>query len=530
MIAALALACNPHASSSSDPPITTTDDTSTGDDTAAPTDTGTPPDPDTTTSSTTTDTSSTTTDPAPTTTGAPACPTGDVLIEDPAELGALAGCTDIPGDLEIRGPITDLTPLSELRTVAGNLIISGKTHPSVVLTSLAGLENLESVGGLGLSDLGVTDLTIFNDLTELPGGLSVWDMPALTSLEGLHNITRVGGLSIGYSPALTDLEGLRGLQRVDTRLTLDHLEISDLAGLAALTSIGDPGGEPVVVVLRELPQLTTAELSVAWHEAHDIFIDKTALTDLSLLTGAEHLEALVLRENHSLTDTLGLESLTTVDGDLSFHSNNALADLTALAALESVGRLALTGKTWLLDLSALTSLATIDGLLVYNNAIVDLGPFPALTTLGDVTIDADQISGLSGLSGLTTLRSLTLRNNPALADLADLAALEHIEADLSFEANAGLTSVDALTNLTHVDGYLVIILNPALPQQDAEAWATPITVGGVRKVAGNKDAGPPADPCPWAGDGWCDEPDGGNGICVDLSDPDDCCEGSCRGP
>lgn len=94
--------------------------------------------------------------------------------------------------------------------------------------------------------------------------------------------------------------------------------------------------------------------------------------------------------------------------------------------------------------------------------------------------------------------------------------------------NAALATVNDLAALQTIGGRLVVVLNPSLPQADALAWGDAIDVRGVRKIAGNKDAGPPLDPCPWFEDGECDEPTNGSGICGEDLDGDDCCPGYCE--
>lgn len=118
--------------------------------------------------------------------------------------------------------------------------------------------------------------------------------------------------------------------------------------------------------------------------------------------------------------------------------------------------------------------------------------------------------------------------NDALGDLEELAELIDIKGDLYIGDNAWLPTLTDLAALKTVGGRLEIVVNPALPQADAVAWAAPIVVGKDRKIAGNKDPDPLADPCPWFQDGECDEPMGGLGICAEDSDGDDCCPGWCE--
>lgn len=461
----------------------------------------------------------------------PPCSALDIVIETPAQLDALAGCTDLPGDLSIVGPITDLTPLASLAHVGGLLKLDGRSHVDSKLLSLAGLESLQSVGGLLIEGVWVTDLQPLAGLTDVPGGVSIVENEALTSLSGLHNLTHVGGyLMVGHCPQLTDLAGLQALVRVDGDFYLQVLPIVDLHGLEALAEIGTPGGAPVKVRLRELPQLASIEaLNPLWHDAQEVTLGETALVDLGPLAGAVELRDLYLIDNPALASVDGLESLTLVHGQLSLLGNDALTDLGALAGLQSAGGLTLGGDKWLVDLSALTSLTTVGTLLVQNKQIKDLGPFPALQQVGTLWVRyTDQLESLSGLAGITTLEALRLDSNLSLVDLSGLSAITQIAGDVAILDNGALTSLLPLAALSAVEGDLTVVGNLALPQIDAEAWGAPIAVGMVRKIAGNKDAGPPKDPCPWSGDGQCDEPLEGLGICADKSDPDDCCRGFCE--
>ena len=130
-----------------------------------------------------------------------------------------------------------------------------------------------------------------------------------------------------------------------------------------------------------------------------------------------------------------------------------------------------------------------------------------------------QLTALSGLAGLASVGELWLADNPALPDLSDLAALTHVEGNLEIRSNDALSSVGDLAAVTSVGGRLIVVTNQSLLQTEAIAWGATIEVGLDRKIAGNKgDPATPADPCPWAGDGQCDEDE----ICAPGTDESDC--------
>lgn len=474
----------------------------------------------------------------------------DTDLDSQDDVALFAGCTDVTGSLQIFGDVTDLKPLASLRRIHGSLQISnieGTLDPAWALLSLEGLEGLESVRGLDLSYLVVTSLQPFAGIKELPGGLQlrqlselesladlhdlehiggpltikdsakltdlqalagvtgmtgdllIEGLPMLESLEGLHNIQHIGGrLAVDDCPVLADLDGLRGLQRIDDRMHVRGLPITSLHGLEALTMVGEPSAKAALVTLGDLPQLTSlAGLAIEWHDAHQVWIYRTRISDIDALAGASELYNLWLTENDELIDLAGLESLVVVHDTLSLGGNTNLVDLGALGSLKSVGGLTLTD-------TALTDLA-----------------LPALQKVGDLRITLNpQLVALSGLDGLTSLGSLVLEHNPALVTLPDLSALMQVEGDLVLRSNDALTTVAELANVTDVGGRLVVVLHKELLQTEAVAWSETITVVGARKIVRNKgDLSPPADPCPWFDDGQCDEE---GGVCAPGTDPWDC--------
>ncbi len=508
-------------------------------------------------SSTTVDASTTG---APTTGGGPAdlppidpCLDGDVFVATQEELDALAGCVEIPGKLTIVGDqIGSLVALSELRVIGGGLFIGrdGGVLTTPRITSLAGLEGLESVPSVGLAWLDqLSNVEALAGLTAVPGELSLYQLPKLAALEGLHNVESVDSLSISACPSLVDLSGLRGLARVASRIGFSELRLTDFTGLAALTEVGAPGGEPAWVLIRDNPLLLTLDglEGVVWHDAlHLDVVNNAKFHDLGALSGAVELGGFELADNDYVLTLAGIESLATVTGALILDSNYRLKDISALAAVESVLALRVVGDQSFFDLSPLVSLKSAGSFTVEYSDLVELGPLPALQSLGDLTIrgnsDLVSISGVSGVTGLarltiestsvladlsplagvTALESLRIRENKAITELSGLGAVAEITGLAEISGNAAITAVAGMAALKTVGGRLKVMLNPALPQPDAVQWGAGVAAALGRKIAGNKDAGPPLDPCPWQNDVECDDVMYGLGICVDGSDPADC--------
>jgi hypothetical protein len=141
---------------------------------------------------------------------------GNYYIEDSRDVELLKDYTAIDGSLIIRGKIKSLEGLDSLTSIGRTLHISGG-YKKTLLTTLSGLQNINSVGG---------DLNINNN-------------EALKSLSGLENIRSVGGdLVIQSDISLTDLVGLDGIISVGRDLNIqDNDALTSLKGLQGITSV-----------------------------------------------------------------------------------------------------------------------------------------------------------------------------------------------------------------------------------------------------------------------------------------------------
>ena len=105
-----------------------------------------------------------------------------------------AGCTNISGDLNINGAdITDLTPLSNLISVLGNVRLWGNT----ALTTLQGLHNITEIGGmldLAGYNFPLVNLNGLSSLQTVGGTVSIDSFSTLVSVQGLSNLVSVGGI------------------------------------------------------------------------------------------------------------------------------------------------------------------------------------------------------------------------------------------------------------------------------------------------------------------------------------------------
>ncbi len=168
---------------------------------------------------------------------------GDAVVRTNQEAEALEGVVEVTGRLLIGGTfaapgsVSDLTPLAGLQRVGGLVSVQSTT----ALTTLDGLENVTAAGGLNITDNRVlTDLDGLDGLTTVNGGtLVIRENPALADLSALGSVTgSADAIRISLNPALTDLEGLGGITSVAGDLQVSGVGLQSLTGLESIASLG----------------------------------------------------------------------------------------------------------------------------------------------------------------------------------------------------------------------------------------------------------------------------------------------------
>lgn len=184
-------------------------------------------------------------------------------LRDMSGLTSLAGLGGISrGRYDLSGlpQITDLQPLAKVKTLGG---LSLSDMPLTSLDGLGslqsadlglyGLPQLESLHGLEsfqTGDLTMIDLPKLSSLAPLGAftqseAIVMYDLPLVTSLAGLDNLQSVYSLMIGDCvnegrsgmTGLTDLQGLGSLTSVSEFMVTNGTKLKSLAGVDQLTSV-----------------------------------------------------------------------------------------------------------------------------------------------------------------------------------------------------------------------------------------------------------------------------------------------------
>ena len=404
---------------------------------------------------------------------------GDVRVENQADLDALAGCEQIAGDLAIEiFETTDLAPLGSLRVVGGTLELGARPPAPIFdtleewealraerearidrmqeiadagwLRSLHGVEALEQVGALDVSDISAPDLRAFSSLRNVSahyGGPSAGQLiiararelldlsglealvgirelwitgnPALESLVGVRLPTSLESVRVGGNPRLADLDPLRSIEDVEATFVLTDSAVRDLDALASLENVLES------VEISDNPELVDASGLVTLSDTRSLTISgNAALTQLPEFASLFTLTQLYIQDNAAL------ETFTLDSGGL------ALRELSLPDRLlpRSAELLAITGNDKLRSIALPNSFPVTSVLAIEGNpslVSVDLGNLERVTELLTIVENA-QLSQVQ-LGVLRNAGAVEVINNPRL-ETAALAGVPTFQS--TFTGNA----------------------------------------------------------------------------------------------
>jgi hypothetical protein len=355
---------------------------------------------------------------------------GTLVVQTQADVDALSGCRELPGDLFIDlqegAESLSLAPLAELEVVRGVLSIDGP------LTSLVGLEALEQISGLSLEGLLVSDLT---------------PLRGLRTMERQPDLRRIGGtIRIAGCDPLVDLAGLENLS------AWESLSIDEMANLETLAGLQSPSRAEMIEVTFA-PRLSDVSVLARVEEVSGFLLGSTAVESLEGFQ-LESAEWIHLGQNPMLTDLDGLGELHTV-GILAIQDNDALlrVELPGLDDFEAISILenAVLEAVPHYSASSGTFFQPVDGgadadYYRLGRQLFEVGDNPQLTSIVLPTdnSDVEQVAIYRNAS-LTALdlgflrraNGLSIQDNAILASLA-APALERV-ADLAVRNNPVLS-------------------------------------------------------------------------------------------
>lgn len=321
----------------------------------------------------------------------PDCPSGDITLRTQQEVNDFAlnypDCTELLGSLIIDsedgsyyGGITDLSPLSQLTSVGGNLWITNNNHD---IFNLTGLENLNSVGGdLSIAgNDGLPSLVGLENLSTVNGQLNISSNNTLSTLAALESLTTIGdlkitsnhGLSICNIPPICNYLTNNGSYEISNNGVGCGTE-AEISALCNATAVCPPDH----VIIGSQAELSNYALlypnctAIAGNLIVGIdnpFILSLGINELSPIISVAGNLSIIGYGIGGINDITDLANLTSVGGDLTFE-NTTLQSLSGLENLASInGKLVIEDNFDLTDITAIKDIdyTTINDLRIYNN-------------------------------------------------------------------------------------------------------------------------------------------------------------------
>jgi hypothetical protein len=338
---------------------------------------------------------------------------GDTNVSSYEELEELEGCERVNGSLTLSGfQAPDLLPLARLRVVTGVLEL-GVDGP------LTGLESLESVGSLVLSNITASSLAPLGNLTDISAGregyISISFAHSLSNLTGLGSALTSGRIEIRDNPRLTSLAGLRFPQGLEELSIANTPELADLAEASNLRSVRR-------LVLTNTSLRSLQGLSGLTEAFEVVLIDNTLLSDVGGLGGLAELSLLRL-SNSALVSLDGLSNVSRIDV-LRIDTNPLLEQLDGLSHVV-FSELSVQANSSLTQLPTFAAVTELDTLELEGNPVLVNGPdLPNVTRVDRVRIVENAVlESISALRSMRITRNIVIRQNPTLTAL-DLSSLE----------------------------------------------------------------------------------------------------------
>lgn len=434
-------------------------------------------------------------------------------------------CTEIEGTVYIcGGDITNLNGLSVITSIGGNLTIGSlnNANQNPYLTSLAGLNNLESIGvSLNIyNNLALGDLTGLEGLTTITKSLSIVQNSVLQDLTGLNNLTTIGekltissngnlhdlGLfqltTIGKDLLISDdgyLESLSGLENLDS--IGGSLEISNndalinMAGLSSLSSINGQlviGGNINLTSIEGLGNISPGSISDIAIVSNPLLTDCESQAICNYLSNPGGM-VLIVNNGHGCNSAIELSvacgitspclpyglyfcrsqadvdnfslvypNCTELEGELSI-SGYDITNLEGISSVTSIqGNLVVSDCESLADLTPLSNLVSVGSIFIqYNYMLDNLMGLDGITTVptGLNIYGNPNLTSLTGLENITSIESLEIVDNPMLGDLNGLNNLISVGEMFEIVGGESLNDLTGLSNLTSISGTILITEN-----------------------------------------------------------------------
>ena len=358
--------------------------------------------------------------------------------KDIINLTPLSNIEEVKGNLIISSleNLIDLAAFSKLKKVGRDIIIQGNSK----ITSLKGLEGLSGVEGkLELFSNNVAKMTTkgLDNIKYIKGDLNIKSF-AISSLEGLANLDSIHGSLYVWGDGVNNFSKLTSLKFIGKNISIYDSEISSFQGLSAIKEI-------------------YGNLSVV-----DNPISFSGLNNLEVIHGNFE-----VRENGTTGSFTGLTKLREVKGNVYLYEIGK-AEIKTLTALQRIGgTLSLIHSNLIgTPLAGMPALKYIGADLYFyeNDLLNDYGDWPKLDTIqGSLFFNYHySLTSLNGFNQLKYIgKNLSIESNKDLVSIGGFSSLTNVNGNIEIKSNAKLKTVSRLFNTPNINGFY-IYSNPLL--------------------------------------------------------------------
>ncbi len=357
------------------------------------------------------------------------CPAGDVLFTSQADLNQFVldypNCSVIQGNLTIQNGVSDISSLSGLTSVQGELLIQNTSIETIEFDSLISLgPRLEILQNSNLKTVS------FLNLTNFFGDLSIWINSVIEEIHGFDNIEELNSLSLNNQYFLTTIPEFNNLVRVNQGIQIiENESLVSFAGFISLSCAGQlhiHGND----ILENIPQFN----NLTRIDSNDGF-------------------GLIISVNSALVNFSGFENLEYSESFvISANGTGNPATIPRFNALKESDHIIISSMG-IGEILGFENLEIIHGdLRIDNVGAVNITGFNKLKNVRDIDIGENFF--LQNITGFYELKrtngKLRLFNNNALEIVSGFNIFERVNWDLLIGSNPKLINLDFLSKVMFV--------------------------------------------------------------------------------
>lgn len=351
------------------------------------------------------------------------CPSGDVILSTQSDVEALLAsypnCTNLEGNLILEDSVSDLSDLSNLESIGGDLTITQTQLTHIVFDSLTSLG-----GNLSIIENENLQGVWFHNLVEFSGNLWIYLNTVIEEIHGFDQTVELEALGIYSQPLLTTIPEFNSLVTISEGLSInDNSALTGFSGFISLSCIG-------ALSIHDNASLTSIP-------------EFNNLTYIDTTTGLNALFR--ISSNPLLTHISGFEQLEHVP--LLTISSNGIGEDTVIPSFN-----ALKEATYI---------------YIFDIEVEALNGFENLISVLDIQIENSQMRTISGFNNLISVRNLEFKNNENLESINGFDKLKRISGTFRLFNNSTNTQNIALTLnafniLETISRSLIVSSNPKL--------------------------------------------------------------------